>query len=108
MLGRRPIATIAALVLLLGACAPSSGGPEAVASGSPARGGTLVFAIWQEPSALASIYANQTVATVVGETVIDGLVNTDTDGNFYPVLAKAVPTLANGGVTISADGKTMD
>jgi peptide/nickel transport system substrate-binding protein len=108
MVGRRWVAVTAALVFTLGACAPSTSGPEPAASSSPVRGGTLVFAIWQEPTTLAYIYANQTVAGVVNETVVEGLLNTDTDGNYYPVLAKAVPTLANGGVAISADGKTMD
>src|SRR5438309_1574737 len=108
MVGRRALATTAALLLLLGACAPTSGGgPEQAASGSPARGGTLVLAIWQEPTTLAPIYVNQTVAGVVSETVVEGLLNTDTDGNFYPVLVKTVPTLDNGGVKISADGKKM-
>lgn len=106
--GRRTVALLFTGLLALTACAPTTGGPEPAASSSPVRGGTVVFAIWQEPTTLATIYANQTVASVVGETVIEGLLNTDTDGNFYPVLAKAVPTLANGGVTISGDGKTMD
>lgn len=108
LVGRRTAALLLTTVVAFAACAPTTGAPEPAASGSPARGGTLVFAIWQEPTTLASIYANQTVATVVDETVIEGLLNTDTDGNFYPVLAKAVPTLDNGGVKMSADGKKMD
>src|SRR5437588_12216067 len=105
---RRRIASLVVAVLAVSACAPSQLEGQAGPSSSPVRGGTLVFAIWQEPTSLASNYSSQTVASVVAETVVEGLLNTDTDGNFYPVLAKAVPTLANGGVTISADGKTMD
>jgi peptide/nickel transport system substrate-binding protein len=107
---RRAIAVFSALLLAAGACAPTTSAPGPATSGpaAPARGGTLVFAIWQEPTTLAPIYANQTVATVVSETVIEGLLNTDTNGAFYPVLAKSVPTIDNGGVKISADGKRMD
>jgi len=105
---RRRIASLVVAVLAVSACAPTQPEGGAAPRSAPVKGGTLVFAIWQEPSTLASIYANQTVATVVGETVIEGLLNTDTDGNYYPVLAKEVPTLQNGLVTISADGKTMD
>jgi len=72
------------------------------------RGGTLVFAVWQEPTTLAPIYANQTVAGLVGQVAWEGLQNVDTDGNYYPVLAKQVPTLQNNGVKLSADGKKMD
>jgi len=106
---RRPFtAPWLAIFLALSACAPQGGPVGASAGAAPTRGGTLVFAIWQEPTTLQPIYANQTVATVVSETVVEGLLNTDTDGNYYPVLAKSVPTLANGGVKISADGRKMD
>ena len=107
--GRRPFAALFAALLAMSACAPSqSGSTSAGPSTAPVRGGTLVFAIWQEPTTLQPIYANQTVAGVVGGVVYEGLLSTDTDGNYYPVLAKAVPTLANGAVKISADGSKMD
>ena len=106
----RPVATIVfAMVVLASACAPASTTPGAsAASGGPARGGQLVFAIWQEPTTLASIYANQTVAGVVNAVAVEGLLNTDTNGQYYAVLATKVPTLQNGGVKLSADGKKMD
>jgi len=101
-------AAAGALLVLATACAgtptPAGGSPTT----GPVRGGTLVYAIWQEPSTLAPNYSNQTVNTFVGQIAIEGLLRTDTDGNYQPVLAKAVPTLANGGVKISADGKRMD
>jgi len=106
------VATLALLVAACGAPAPgvtTSAGPSAGgASAAPVRGGTLVFAIWQEPSTLAPNYGNQTVTSVVNEVTVEGLLTTDTNGNYQPVLAKSVPTVSNGGVKLSADGKRMD
>ena len=106
---RRTAALLFTAVVTFAACAPATTGTASTGpSAAAVRGGTLVFAIWQEPTTLAPIYANQTVASVVNGTVVEGLLNTDTNGAFYPVLAKSVPTLDNGGVKISADGKKMD
>ena len=113
--GHGRLATVlTTLAILAGACAPAAGPAPAAApmaaggavpSAAPVRGGTLVFAIWQEPAGLLPNYASQTVAGVVGSVAIEGLTDTDTDGNFIPVLAKQVPTLANGGVKMVAGGK---
>src|SRR5258708_33674959 len=102
------VAFSVALALTLGAWGPATpanpaaSAAPAAASQTPTRGGTLVFAIWQEPTTVASIYQNQTVAGVVGDVVVEGLLRTDTDGNYQPLLAKSVPTVTNGGVKISA------
>ena len=110
-MGRR-FSLFVALALAVAACSQPATAPGQTgapsASGSPKQGGTLVFAIWQEPTTVASIYQNQTVAGVVGDVVLEGLLSVDTDGNYVPVLAKSVPTPANGGVKMSADGKKMD
>jgi peptide/nickel transport system substrate-binding protein len=104
---------VAALALIQAACGPTSGGPEASGAPSattagPARGGTLVFAMWQEPTTLAPPYLNQTIAGLVSQVAVEGLTRTDTDGKYQPVLAKVVPDINNGGVKLSADGKKMD
>jgi len=104
----RVLAVAAALVLLATACAGTTPPAGASPTTGPVKGGTLVFAIWQEPSTLAPNYSNQTVNGLVNQIAVEGLLRTDTDGSYQPVLAKAVPTLANGGVKISADGKRMD
>src|SRR5258708_35742245 len=105
---RRRIASLVVAVLAVSACAPTQPQGGAAPSSSPVKGGTLVFAIWQEPTTVASIYANQTVAGVVGDVVLEGLLRVDTDGNYQPQLAKSVPTIANGGAKVSADGKKLD
>ncbi|MDE3111865.1 MAG: peptide ABC transporter substrate-binding protein [Chloroflexota bacterium] len=109
-------AIVAALTIVGTACgAPStpSGASGAAASaatpaGGPIKGGTLVMAIWQEPANLMPHYANQTVQSVVLDAIVEGLVKTAANGDYVPVLAKELPTVGNGGVKVSADGKTMD
>ncbi len=95
------------MALVLGACAPATGPAQPAAGGAPVRGGTLIFALWQEPTTLAPLYINQTVGTVVGNVVNEGLIMTEADGSYAPKLAKSLPTLENGGVKLSPDGKKM-
>jgi peptide/nickel transport system substrate-binding protein len=113
---RRLTIALGAIGLVIAACgqpAPGTGtspAPSAsvAASASPARGGTAIVAIWQFPATLAPHYANQTVSTIVTNGVIEGLTETTTTGEYIPTLATKVPTLANGAVKVSADGKKLD
>jgi len=68
----------------------------------PARGGSVRIALYQEPSILNPYLIKQGAATRVMITILEGLLSIDPEGNYYPVLAEEVPTIANGGV--SADG----
>ena len=115
---RRSLVILGAISLVLGACTPSAGPTgaspaataapaTAAATAAPTKGGTFIFAMWQEPTTLAPQYANQTIAGLVNAVAIEGLAMTDPDGNYVPQLAQSVPTLQNGGVTISSDGKKM-
>jgi peptide/nickel transport system substrate-binding protein len=102
---KRIVIICAAFALVVAACgpAPSGGGAAtgtAAASASPVRGGTAIIAIWQEPTTLIPIYRNQTVATVVGNGVVEGLVRTKADGTYEGDLAKNVPILGSG-VTVT-------
>jgi peptide/nickel transport system substrate-binding protein len=72
-------------------------------SAAPTRGGTAIIAIWQEPATLAPVYANQTVTDIVTYGVIEGLAETTNEGDYVPTLAKSIPTVANGGVTVMSD-----
>lgn len=104
----RVLALVMVLASASSACRSSQTPASATGDASPRRGGTLVLALWQEPSTLLPIYANQSVATVVLGTIVEGLTSTDATGNYVPVLARQVPTLANGGVRLAGDGKRMD
>src|SRR5258706_1472529 len=95
------IAVIAPLLALSSGC---SGGPV---GSSPPTGGTAVVA-WQEPATLDLLYAPgvQAAATIT-RVAVEGLVGIGPEGNEIPVLAREVPTLANGAVSLSADGRAM-
>jgi peptide/nickel transport system substrate-binding protein len=77
------------------------------AASPPPVGGTAIVA-WQEPATLDLLYASgaQSAATIA-RVAVEGLVGIGPDGNEIPVLAREVPTVANGAVTVSADGKAM-
>ncbi len=93
--------TIALSGLLLAGCGGSAKAPSEAA---PSKGGTVTVAIWQEPNTLHPYYGTQTVATVVWEVAIEGLVRPDPEGNYVPVLATSTPTLKNGGVKVQGSG----
>ena len=96
-LARRIVLGLIAL-LVISACAGSTAAPKAAA---PIRGGTLTVAIWQEPNTLNPLYGTQTVAQVVWEVAVEGLVRSDPEGNYIPILATQTPTLKNGGVKLN-------
>ena len=93
---------LALVALVVAACTPTPAGTSAsgtpAAAEGPTRGGTLIFAMWQEPTTLAPPYLNQTIAGLVSQVAVEGLTRTDTDGKYQPVLAKSVPDINNGGV----------
>ena len=104
-MGRKLFVILAAAAIVVAACtpaAPTGTTPTTApaATEAPVRGGTAIVAIWQEPSTLAAHYANQTVTDIVNYGVIEGLAETTTEGNYVPNLAKAVPTVGNGGAVV--------
>ncbi|MGB5051807.1 MAG: peptide ABC transporter substrate-binding protein [Caldilineaceae bacterium] len=115
---------IAALVLAAcpaaGPAAPSSSAPaqeaapaaEAThppeAEAAPAAAAAdkqIIYGLYQEPEILNPYIATQTAAGEVSTFVIEGLLSVDPEGNRYPVLAKEVPTIADG--LVSEDGMTV-
>lgn len=69
-------------------------------SAAPQRGGTAIVALWQEPSTLAPMYGPNVAATIVMNSVLEGLAETTNDGEYVPTLATRIPTIANGGVVV--------
>ena len=105
----RRFAILAWLTIVVAACqsVPVTG-TAPPASGQAVRGGTLVFAVWQEPTTLAPPYINQTIAGLVSQVCTEGLARTDTDGNYQPVLATRLPTIENGGAKLIAGGTKLE
>ncbi|HKW77947.1 MAG TPA: peptide ABC transporter substrate-binding protein, partial [Candidatus Limnocylindria bacterium] len=90
---------LAALLASCGAVTPSTP--------SPTQGGTAVVA-WQEPASLDLLYVpGVQAAATIARVAVEGLVKLDPEGREVPALAREVPTLANGGVTVGADARTM-
>lgn len=92
------------LVLLITACAA----PETGATGaneSTASGGQAVLIIPEEPATLNQYLAVAAIVRQVADATTAGLTTVDAAGNFQPVLAAELPTVANGGV--SADFLTV-
>jgi peptide/nickel transport system substrate-binding protein len=69
------------------------------------RGGLITFALYQEPELLNPYIATQTASFEVLKFAVEGLLGVNENGEYYPLLAKEVPTRQNNG--ISADGKTI-
>src|SRR2546422_11470680 len=95
---RRTLVAIGLVTVLLASC-PVPAFPK------QKRGGVLTFALYQEPETLNPYIATQTASFEVNVFTIEGLLGVGPDGEYFPLLAKEVPSRQNGGV--SGDGKTI-
>ncbi len=91
--------TLAAVALVTLALSTGPAYPQA------RRGGTLNFALYQEPELLNTYIGTQTALGEVTIFTVEGLVDYNEKGEYFPRLATEVPTRQNGGV--SADGKSI-
>ncbi|WP_019011516.1 peptide ABC transporter substrate-binding protein [Deinococcus aquatilis] len=69
------------------------------------RGGTLTVGLSYDIDTL-NVYSTGYLGDVQA-TVVEGLLAPDRNANYVPVLATTVPTIKNGGIKVSADGKQM-
>jgi len=67
----------------------------------------VIIGLYQEPQILNPYIATQTASGEVYSGMIEGLVETNSDGVYYPVLAKEVPSIENGLVTLEGDILTV-
>ena len=70
------------------------------------RGGTLTVGLPYDQDVLNPFSTG--FLPDVASSVIEGLMAPDQNAKYFPVLGVEVPTLDNGGIKVSADGKTMD
>ena len=93
------------LALFVGLCSipkPNVAGPHVLAT---VGGGQVVLLIPEEPITLNQYLAAAPIVRQVADATTAGLTTIDATGNFQPVLALDLPTLANGGV--SPDFRTI-
>jgi peptide/nickel transport system substrate-binding protein len=63
----------------------------------------VIIALYQEPQILNPFIQTQTASGEVTQAIIEGLIDVDNEGNYFPELAKEIPTVANGGVVLEND-----
>ena len=103
-----PVALLV-LATLAGCAAPPSTGPSpttaasASAAAGPQKGGTLRIGYGAEVDNL-NAFTSQFL-TDIELTMVEGLIVSNDKNEYIPVLAKQVPTVANGLVKTRADGK---
>jgi len=93
-------------IFILVGCTRVGGAPGGAAGRHPwTIPGTLRIAVTSSPKSLNPILSTTTTEGIAESFILDPLIATDPQGRDHPVLASAVPTLANGG--ISKDGLTI-
>ncbi|MFQ5694009.1 MAG: ABC transporter substrate-binding protein, partial [Nitrospinota bacterium] len=94
------------LILLL-ALAAGCGGEDAPPSGAAGTGASeeLVVGIAQEPDSLDPLFGEMLAGAEIRGAIFRALVTRDDTLKLRPVLAEAIPTLANGGLELLPDGR---
>ena len=84
----------------VGAAATAAPAPTAAHAARPGRGAgdTLRILYWQAPTILNNHLAVGTKDVEASRLVLEPLAAIDPEGNFVPLLAEEIPTVANGGV----------
>src|ERR1035437_10758420 len=99
-MSKRLFALLSVAVLVFAACGSSKASPTAEPT-------TLIMGEWQP-----AIQLNPFFTTAFGDfeaiqPAMRGFLTIDAKGNYTPDLATAVPSKANGGLVVDADGKGM-
>jgi len=68
---------------------------------APVLGGTVIVGTPQEPGTLSPLLSSATIDDVINAFIVEGLVTMDGDGNYAPVLAEALPTASEDGLTVT-------
>jgi peptide/nickel transport system substrate-binding protein len=91
--------------LVLAACAGGGAAPTpppATAGGDgPARGGTVVLIIPEEPAGLNRYLADAAIVRQVSDATVIGLVTPNEQGEFVPRLAAELPTISEDKLTVT-------
>ena len=79
--------------------------PARAAAAGRGTQGTLKLLYWQAPTIVNPHLATGTKDFHASRAVLEPLMNADTNGTFYPILAAEMPSRANGGV--ASDGRSV-
>lgn len=74
-------------------------GPRSASAQSPKKGGTIKVATKADFTSFDPIIAVDYETWILVLNVFDVIVNYDKDGKLYPVIAKEIPRVSNGGKT---------
>ena len=97
------MAVLAAVVACLAGCTKNDSAPGMRHPWT--RAGVLRVAVEEEPKSLNPLLAGTTIEIFIDRLMFEPLLSADARGDTVPMLAAAVPTQADGG--ISADGLTI-
>lgn len=92
LMGMLLIASFVLAACAGGGAAPTQ--PPAPSSAGPARGGTVVLIIPEEPAGLNRYLADAAIVRQVADATVIGLVTPNAKGEFEPRLAAELPTLS--------------
>jgi peptide/nickel transport system substrate-binding protein len=67
----------------------------------PVKGGTVTVGTAQEPGTLSPLLAVDQIDDVISAFIVEGLVGTDTEGNYVPVLAESLPSVSEDGLVLT-------
>lgn len=98
--------TAGVAVLLATAWGCSGERPEDGAPDRPAGGGNLLRVAYEREIDVLNAYTSQMLVDITF-SMVEGLVTTDENNTYIPVLARQIPTEENGLITHNADG-TVD
>jgi len=88
-------------VLIAAAMVLSSCGKQPASGGEIKKGGTVIIGTPQEPGTLNPLLASASIEDAVSSLIIEGLVQVDAEGKYAPVLAEALPTVSDDGLTVT-------
>ncbi len=120
-MSKRLIGLLSTAILVFAACTSSatpslapSGAPTAAPTTAPSAAPTatpapttLVMGEWQPATQLNPFYTTSFGDVEAIQPVMRGFLTIDSKGDYVPDLATVVPSKANGGLVIDADGKGM-
>ena len=105
-MSKRILALLAIAAMVFAACSSTAtNAPGSTPTAAPPT--TLIMGEWQPASQLNPFFTTSFSDFEAIQPVMRGFLTIDSTGNYIPDLATVVPSKANGGLVVDADGKGM-